>query len=343
METANGCSIPRTSRTTDRLVYIDIAKALCIVLVVIGHYAPAGCPAWWQCVHDIIYTFHMPLFMFAGGFVYMATKKDESYTAFIIKKVRRLMIPYFVVSAIVIGLKLLADNIMYVQHPKTAMSFVRMFYYPEAGAFLWFIYALWWMFVVVPLFKTKGQRLVLFGISILLHYVPFALPDVLCLAEFKTMLIYFMLGVIMYDWKSSLAVLGRVPTSVYILLFAAACAILNANAGELWQTCVRVAAPFLGIAATISLSKVVEKSKIGKNWLITTSTSSYIIYLFHTTFEGLAKAVLVKIPYLNDMTDHFAFLLGATWVVACGVVLPIVLNEKILKKYTLTKVLFGLK
>ena len=57
----------------------------------------------------------------------------------------------------------------------------------------------------------------------------------------------------------------------------------------------------------------------------------------------MAKSVLVKIPYLNSMTDHFAFLLGAIWVVACGVVLPIVLNEKILKKYTLTKVLFGLK
>ncbi|MGN0006516.1 MAG: acyltransferase family protein [Alistipes sp.] len=343
MDTTNGCSTPRTLRKTDRMVYIDIAKALCIVLVVVGHYTPAGCPVWWQTIHDIIYTFHMPLFMFASGFVYVATKKDEKYKDFIIKKIRRLMIPYFVVSAIVIGIKLVADHIMYVQHPKTAMSFVRMFYYPEAGAFLWFIYALWWMFVVVPLFKTKRQRLVLFFMAIILHYVPFAVPDVFCLAEFKNMLIYFMLGVVLYDWKHVFAVFGRVPKSVYILLFAAVCAILTANVGEIWRRCADFVAPFLGIAATVSLSKAVEQSKIRKDWLLVTSASSYMIYLFHTTFEGLAKAVLVKIPYFNDTTDGFAFLIGAVLVVSCGVVLPIVLNEKILKKYTLTKVLFGLK
>ena len=52
-----------------RIVYIDIAKALCIILVVIGHYCPDGCPDWWIAVHDFIYTFHMPLFMFLSGLV----------------------------------------------------------------------------------------------------------------------------------------------------------------------------------------------------------------------------------------------------------------------------------
>ena len=57
METTNGCSIPRTSRTTDRLVYIDIAKALCIVLVVIGllvkivHKIGAVFVYWSKLVH----------------------------------------------------------------------------------------------------------------------------------------------------------------------------------------------------------------------------------------------------------------------------------------------------
>lgn len=205
----------------NRIVYLDIAKAICIILVVIGHYSPDGCPEWWMAVHDFIYTFHMPLFMFASGFVYIATKRDgEKYRHFIMKKVKRLMIPYFVVSAIVIGIKLLTESHMYVENPKTVMSFIKMFYYPEAGFFLWFIWALWWMFVIVPFFKTRRQRFTLFAISILLHYVPFATTDIFCVAQFKNMLIFFMLGVMVYDWKDSLYAFDRVPKVAYIAAFA---------------------------------------------------------------------------------------------------------------------------
>lgn len=215
-----------------RIVYLDIAKALCIILVVIGHYCPNGCPEWWVAVHDFIYTFHMPLFMFASGFVYIATKRNgEKYGDFIMKKVKRLMIPYFVVSAIVIEIKLLTESHVYVENPKTVMSFVKMFYYPEAGYFLWFIWALWWMFVIVPFFKTKQQRLALFAISILLHYIPFATTDIFCVAQFKNMLIFFMLGVMVYDWKDALMAFDRVPKVAYIAAFAIAYVISVAPAG----------------------------------------------------------------------------------------------------------------
>lgn len=66
-----------------RIVLFDIAKALCIVLVVVGHYFPENSPVWYECLNKLIYSFHMPLFMFASGFIYMATKKEgESYSKF---------------------------------------------------------------------------------------------------------------------------------------------------------------------------------------------------------------------------------------------------------------------
>ena len=101
--------------------------------------------------------------------------------------------------------------------------------------------------------------------------------------------------------------------------------------------------PFLGIAAIISLSKMIEQSKLKNGWLMVNSSSSYIIYLFHTTFEGFAKALVFKLPYLKNISDSGMFLIGAMFVVACGVIIPIVLNEKVFKKYAATKVLFGLK
>lgn len=91
----------------NRIVSLDVAKAICIILVVIGHYVPDNSPEWYVAIHDVIYTFHMPLFMFASGFVYIATKKSEAYGTFILKKVKRLMIPYISTSVIVISIKLL--------------------------------------------------------------------------------------------------------------------------------------------------------------------------------------------------------------------------------------------
>ena len=43
-----------------RLVFLDIAKAICIILVVIGHYHPDNSPEWYNVIWKFIYSFHMP-------------------------------------------------------------------------------------------------------------------------------------------------------------------------------------------------------------------------------------------------------------------------------------------
>ncbi len=184
-----------------RIVFIDIAKAICIILVVIGHYVPENSPEWYVAMHDIIYTFHMPLFMFASGYVYIATKKDVGYGGFLMKKIRRLMVPYLVTSVVVITIKLMTQGSMSVDNPVTPVSYFRMFYLPEAGYFLWFIWALWWMFVIVPLFKTTTSRMLLFFVCLALHFVPLQLPSEFCLAQCKQMLVFFMFGVVAYEQK----------------------------------------------------------------------------------------------------------------------------------------------
>lgn len=119
----------------NRIIALDIAKAICIILVVMGHYVPDNSPAWYVLVHDVIYTFHMPLFMFVSGYVYIATKKRITYGDFLLKKVRRLMVPYLTTSVMVIVIKLLTQGSMSVDNPVTIFSFVEMFYMPVAGYF----------------------------------------------------------------------------------------------------------------------------------------------------------------------------------------------------------------
>lgn len=97
-----------------RLIFLDMAKAICIILVVIGHYHPENSPEWYSTVWKFIYSFHMPLFMFASGYSYIATKREQAYGSFIWKKAKRLMIPYLVTSVLVITLKLVTQGNAYV-------------------------------------------------------------------------------------------------------------------------------------------------------------------------------------------------------------------------------------
>ena len=67
-------------------------KGMAIFLVVIGHVYGMVFNQGEDITYKWISSFHMPLFMFASGFIYMATKKDITYRDFLLKKVKRLMI-----------------------------------------------------------------------------------------------------------------------------------------------------------------------------------------------------------------------------------------------------------
>ena len=325
-----------------RIVWVDIAKAISIILVVIGHYIPDMHPCWYGEMRRIIYSFHMPLFMFASGFVYIATKKEIAYSDFIWGKVKRLMVPYLTVSILVVTIKLCTQGQAYVENPVTPLSYIKIFYLPEAGYFLWFIWALWWMFVMIPLFRTRLSRLGLLIIAVILPIIAPYMPEEFCFRQFSTMLQYFVMGTVIYDWGHYLLWSKRVPL---LALFIASCLIEgldNFGVGggfALITACVRIA---LVLKVSYSLENYVMKCAWGKIVLLI-SASSYVIYLLHTTFEGFMKALVLKLPYLSDLSNDIMFTFGAVLIISTGVVIPVLLYKYVLCRYTITKVLFGLK
>ena len=66
---------------------LDILKGIGIILMVIGH---SGCPQW---IHNVIYSFHMPLFFIASGWFFNEESLDykKNYTQ---KKFKGLYLPY---------------------------------------------------------------------------------------------------------------------------------------------------------------------------------------------------------------------------------------------------------
>lgn len=87
-----------------RIQWIDIAKGLGIILVIIGH---SGAP---DIIRKYIYGFHMPLFFIISGYLYNTPKNGE-LKELIIKKSRCYLIPYFVLGTTNLVLNIFCESI----------------------------------------------------------------------------------------------------------------------------------------------------------------------------------------------------------------------------------------
>ena len=94
-----------------RIEYIDAIKGFAILLVVMGHVLPwsfrdldqaleLGTP---MLLWKIIYSFHMPLFIFISGWLFGMSKMQtlKNYFGKILKKTQQLLIPYIVCGVLV--------------------------------------------------------------------------------------------------------------------------------------------------------------------------------------------------------------------------------------------------
>ena len=86
-----------------RIGWIDSAKGIGLLLVVIGHLPIPLVPVW-------IYTFHMPLFFFLSGVVFSG--KKYTFIEFLKKKVKSLVIPYFSLGLVIYFFYVIVNGIV---------------------------------------------------------------------------------------------------------------------------------------------------------------------------------------------------------------------------------------
>ena len=85
-----------TEDNNKRIMFVDIAKGIAILLMIIGHVTPKS------IVRNFIFSFHMPLFIITSGYFF----KDSSFTD-ALKKIAKLLIP----TALSVLVVLLIKNI----------------------------------------------------------------------------------------------------------------------------------------------------------------------------------------------------------------------------------------
>ena len=94
-----------------RIGYIDMAKGLAIILVIVGHssFVP-------HIAKMILYIFHIPLFFFLSG-VTLNVRQYETFSGYFVNKLKGLVVPFFLLNSFVFLFQL------FVMYPDQVLSF----------------------------------------------------------------------------------------------------------------------------------------------------------------------------------------------------------------------------
>ncbi len=135
-----------------RIEWIDIAKGIGIILVVIGHISQN------KIISNFIYSFHMPLFFILSGFLY---KPKEKYVR---KKAKTILIPYIVFAIISYIYWFFIERNMREQDVNPINAFLNIFIC-QAGdenyvfnVVLWFLPCLFIVEIVFNLLYNKVNK-----------------------------------------------------------------------------------------------------------------------------------------------------------------------------------------
>ena len=126
-------------KISQRIVWLDIAKALGIVAIVLGHTIQGG------LVKKYVYSFHVPMFFFLQGITFSVTKMEKRpFPAYLKHRAKSMLIPYYF-FAVISTLAVLAASVFITPpaeaniSPSIQLFSEILFGYCDANRPLWFI------------------------------------------------------------------------------------------------------------------------------------------------------------------------------------------------------------
>lgn len=192
-------TVENTSISCGHNAQVSIAKALGIILMVMGH---AGCPEY---LHDFIYLFHMPLFFFLSAYFFRDAKVVDSAGQYVLRKFKNLYWPYIKWSIIFLLLHNLFfqigfydNNLSWQEVFVNVKRSVRGMWQGERmlGAY-WFLISLFWESLLFGLIiwvkhKTKFRYFDLIAVVLLFLVGYYAPIDLLVNREMVILPIFYL-------------------------------------------------------------------------------------------------------------------------------------------------------
>lgn len=294
-------------KNTEYLNFIAYLQIIGIILVVLGHsfheFPDNGQNGTSLFLYRLCYSFRMPLFLFVSGFLMIYTTEvahNPKITPgnFILNKIKRLMLPMVVLSAVTFVPRSLMsfaadDNITLSWH-SFLMAFIDMKYMPIP--FFWFLHVSFLLlvatFVLMYLSNKIGLSPKITILALLVILLVYAVSDVatttvFSISELKRIGLFFVLGGVysvfmkgidrFMGWTNPLILILNFTVWIVSFLF-------------LEGTGYIVICSFFGILTWISVAKIIEKR--GWKFLDHLKGANYIIFLLSWFCNVVSQQVL---------------------------------------------------
>ncbi len=290
--------------------WIDNAKGIGIVLVVYGHVVrglvKAGLvvnSSTTTLVDSVIYSFHMPLFFFLAGLLFVDTLARRGRVGLVFSKVDTIVYPYIVWSLIQGLCEVLLSK--YTNGNVTVSEVFALAWQPRAQ--FWFLYALFVVFTVCALLYVRLEKR-LYVALLLLFALLYVFKSYLWLNLlnnfFYSYAVFFALGICFNEIRTRFEKRIALATAIFGVLFLLGQYLFHISYGlgyehGGWQTLA---------LATVSVFFVVSVSiwlrHFRSRWLQILGGASMSIYLMHILAGSGARVVLKNYLHVYDAYTH---------------------------------------
>ena len=278
-----------------RLFHIEILQAFGILCVFLGHALRIFYENGWyfhkaqvvfpfDVLDKFIFSFHMPLFIFLSGYLFYLNKdKIENAWYYILKRVKRLLIPFYFAGFLYVLPMVCFINPL----DKSVWFYYSSFLTLDYTWHLWFLFSLFviTLFFVLYYFKfNKFNKYVLLAFLIGINLLSTTGPSS-CLARIFKFAIFFYLGCLFVEHKDFIE--RKLAKFLWLILFVFAVAevgLYQFYRGSLLDLICAV----LGIAFFYIVAfKVADKMKSGNKVISFLSMNLLTLYIIHEPIMAL--------------------------------------------------------
>ena len=310
---------------------IKITTGIAICLVVLGHLASRGETEimYYVKLKNVIYKFHMPLFLFLSGYIahytFKPIKSYSDYFNYLKKKALRLFPAYLILSfTFFLGKAFLK------QDEGLLDGVINILFFPanSNSGFLLYIYVLFLYNVSMPLIVYLNNKnfVLFFVISILLSLLVF--PSIFSLNFYFWYLPFFILGCFMSKHRTLYLKTIKKGGIIALILFLTWIVLEYLGIVKL----PKIVVSFIAIFAFSYVGSVLLKRQ---RFLEKMGDNSFYIYLFNTMVMGTITVVLVR--FLGKQTYYDYFYLLIPVLLVSGVLIPILIHKFVISKIPILK------
>jgi len=324
----------------NEIVWLSVLQGFVMFLVILGHVIHNTALFEWEYVlQNIIYSFHMSLFMCISGYLLYKTQiiKNKSFATVLKNKSIRLLIPYFTLPFVAFILKMIFSE--YMKRPVTfsfdqlLATFVWLTNNPLDE--MWFLNVLFGLFLLYPIYCIISKKMV-FALLLLLfftliHFATFEINSFIF--NFNRIFhygIFFYVGILLAKYD----LFDRIRFNLLWIIIIGC--LLHSFTFYFYGGNIFTA--FFGI--TVSFAFAIKISKVFPNLF-----SSFRDYTYQIFFIGVFCQVLLRILIKKiGIEDGFGYILFYVVSILTGIYVPVIVS-KIVQKLNLKvlKLMIGLR